>query len=116
VHEHAIRRGDRAAAVLVGGRLLGVVSATDAGRVPRERWPVTPVSVAMTTGELATVGPTTDLARALARMGQRGVNQLLVVRDGAVAGMLDREAIVRYVALGRPEQPESTKELEEART
>ena len=48
VFEHVVRRGERALLVSDAGRLLGIVTITDAKHLPQELWAATPVSRIMT--------------------------------------------------------------------
>jgi Zn-dependent protease len=96
VFEHALRRGQRA--VLVAdrdGRLLGLMSITDARDVPPELWATTPVGRVMTQAPLKTVGPDTDLSAALELLVGGSFHQLPVVIAGQVVGLLDRAHLLR---------------------
>ncbi|HEV8637098.1 MAG TPA: site-2 protease family protein [Chloroflexota bacterium] len=99
VYEEVIRRGQRALPVVDGGRLLGIVSVTDARKVPTEAWASTPVSAVMTAEELAAVAPGDELNRALKLMADRGLHQALVLDDGRLVGLLTRAAVIQYLAL-----------------
>ena len=100
VFEHALRRGHRA--VLVAdrdGRLLGLMSITDARDVPPELWASTPVGRVMTQAPLKTVGPDTDLSAALELLVGGSFHQLPVVMAGQVVGLLDRAHLLRSLQL-----------------
>lgn len=101
VDEYLLRRGRRAMCVGVGGDVAGIVTITDAKRVPRERWGEVSVGEVMTRPPLKTVGGDDDLGVALQTMAQDGLNQLPVVDGGRLVGMLDRAAVIRYVQLSR---------------
>jgi len=98
VDEHVLRMGQRALPVVEdveGGRLLGIVTLRDVRQLPREQWATTPVGQIMTPlAQLKTVDANQPLADALPLITQAGVNQLPVVRDGRLVGMLGLEAIV----------------------
>jgi CBS domain-containing protein len=49
--------------------------------------------------DLATVTPQTDAADALALLARRGVNQLPVVEDDRVIGLIRREDILRWLSI-----------------
>jgi Zn-dependent protease/predicted transcriptional regulator len=100
VFEHTLRHGHRALPVVDGGRLVGLISITDAKHRAHEDWPTTPVSEVMTTMPLKTLGPEADLSAALELMVANGVNQLPVVQDGILVGMLSRSDVMRYMHLG----------------
>jgi Zn-dependent protease/predicted transcriptional regulator len=99
VFEQVMRHGHRALPVVDNGRLAGIVSLTDARKLPREAWSTTPVSRIMTPMPLATVEPKEDLGVAIGRMAQRGVHQLPVVEDGQLRGLLTRADVLRYLQL-----------------
>ena len=100
VFEHTLRHGHRALPVVDGGRLVGLMSVTDAKHVAHDAWPTTPVSQVMTHMPLKALAPDADLQAALELMVANGVNQLPVVRDGVLVGMLSRSDVMRYMHLG----------------
>jgi Zn-dependent protease/CBS domain-containing protein len=100
VLEHGLRRGHRALPVVESGRLLGIVSITDAKHLAHDAWSTTPVSEVMTRMPLKTLAPDADLSAALELMVANGVHQLPIVRDGALVGMVSRADIMRYMQLG----------------
>jgi CBS domain-containing protein len=100
VFEHTLRHGHRALPVVEGGRLVGIVSITDAKHLPHAAWATTPVGEVMTRMPLKTLAPEADLSAALELMVANGVHQLPIVRDGALVGMLSRSDVMRYMQLG----------------
>src|SRR5262245_20240251 len=98
VDDYVIRRGRRALPVSEDGRLLGLVSITDAREVPRAAWPATSVERVMTPVPLKTVTPETGLDQALDLLAEGDFHQLPVV-DGAghLVGMLSRADVLRYL-------------------
>jgi CBS domain-containing protein len=100
VHEHALRRGQRAVLVADrGGRLLGLMSITDARDAPPELWATTPVGQVMTPTPLKTVGPETDVSAALDLLVGGSLHQLPVVTGEQVVGLLDRAHVLRSLQL-----------------
>lgn len=78
----------------------GVVSLATIRNMPREMWPYTMASQAMTPLRVAeTTRPDAILWSALEKMGRGGVNQLPVVDDSGVVGMLSREDILHYLSV-----------------
>jgi Zn-dependent protease/CBS domain-containing protein len=100
VLEHSLRRGHRALPVVENGRLLGIVSITDAKHLAHDAWANTLVSQIMTRVPLKTLGPEADLNAALELMVANGVHQVPIVRDDALLGMLSRADVMRYMQLG----------------
>ena len=89
------------------GQIVGLVSVSDVQRVPPERWTTTPLRAIMTpAASLAVIEPQHSLQEAAARLDARGVNQLPVVRDGALVGMLSRADVGRFLRLSaEPARP-----------
>src|SRR5262249_41618763 len=84
VFDHVMRHGERAVLVVDQGRLLGIVSITDASKVPHEAWVRTPIGAIMTPVPLKTVSPETDVSTALQLMVRDSLNQLPVLHDGQI--------------------------------
>ncbi len=101
VDEYILGRRLRCVPVLIGDRLLGIITVTDIQRVPREAWPQTYISEAMTRADaLQTIRPTDDLALALRLLGGGRFHQLPVLDgDGRLIGMLSRADIIHYMQL-----------------
>jgi len=96
VDEYFIPQGLRSALVLQGDQLAGLITLSDIRHVSREEWPQTPVGFAMIPVErLHTVTPQQKLTEALPLITSNNVNQLPVVQDGKLVGILTREAIIR---------------------
>lgn len=99
VFDHVMRRGNRAVLVVDDGRLAGIVSITDVRELPQEEWPATPVGRVMTAAPVKTVGPETDLNTGLKLLVDGSFNQVPVVQDGRIVGMLSRSDILRFMQL-----------------
>jgi Zn-dependent protease/CBS domain-containing protein len=99
VYDQVLREGQRAVVVAEGSRLLGLVSVTDAQKAPRERWAETPVAEVMTPTPLKTVSSTAELTEALELLVEGTLNQLPVVDDGLLVGMLSRADLLRFYQL-----------------
>jgi CBS domain-containing protein len=99
VLEHVLRNGHRAVLVADSGRLLGIVSVTDAKEIPQESWASTPVGRIMTPVPLKTVPRDADLATALRMLVEGELNQVPVLRDEQVVGLLSRADILRFLQL-----------------
>ncbi|MDD5311735.1 MAG: site-2 protease family protein [Dehalococcoidia bacterium] len=97
VNEIYIKRGLRTAPVVDDGRLVGIVTLTDVRKIPQSAWDVTPVSQAMTRSPLYTVKPDDNMSLAVNLMAEHGVNQLPVVTEDRLVGLLCRADVIRYV-------------------
>ena len=106
VRESFLLRGRRALPVHDGERLVGIVTLSDVKAIPQERRAQTSVATIMTRDPLYTVTPESSLSEALQLMAQHGLNQLLVLQHGALAGLLSHADVMRYLhlhqALGLP--------------
>ena len=103
VDSYVLPYGVRSIPVMRGEAFVGLITLEDVRRVPREQWPWTPISGAMTPlSQLQVARPGESLNDALPRMTRRDVNQLPVVDEaGRLVGMLNRDAIMRYVEIRR---------------
>ncbi len=100
VHDHIMGTDDRAFPVVENGRLAGLVCLADVRKVPREKWDLVRVMEIMTPANELEVARVTDPAStALEKLVRREVNQLPVVQDGLIAGMLRRRDIMRWLQL-----------------
>jgi CBS domain-containing protein len=88
----------RAAPVTQGEYLAGLITLTDIARIPQERWSSTPVGHVMRLLEqLYTATPEQPLQEVLQMMGTQGINQVPVVQDERLIGLVSRESIIRYL-------------------
>ena len=100
VLEYVMRQRVRAAPVVdASGRVLGIVSVTDARHISQQAWPTTRVDQVMTQAPITTVGPSDEVGGAIGTMAEKGLHQLPVVQDGRVLGMLNREHVLRWIQL-----------------
>jgi Zn-dependent protease/predicted transcriptional regulator len=105
--EHVMASGQRAFPVEQAGRLVGMVCVRDLHKRSRDAWDATTVREIMTPAEqLAIVSPQDDAFDVLALLGQRDLNQLPVVEDGRLLGLIRREDILKWLSLHTgPGQP-----------
>jgi Zn-dependent protease/CBS domain-containing protein len=101
VHEHMMRTDERSFPVLQDGdHLIGLVSLDDVRRVPRRDWDSTRVQDIMTPmAQVAVVRPDEEAAEAFTVLTSRDVNQVPVVQDGHLVGMLRRRDVLRWLQL-----------------
>jgi Zn-dependent protease/CBS domain-containing protein len=102
VDEYFLPFGLRSALVMQVDRLAGLITLSDIRHVPREEWGQTPVGLVMIPRErLHIVSPQQNLNDVLPLMAGRDVNQLPVVQEERLVGVLSRDAIMRYLEIRR---------------
>jgi len=89
----------RAAGIVDNGRLLGIITISDVKEINQNEWDNTNVDRIMTKSPLYTVRPDHDLNYAMNLIAQHDLNQVLVVNDGQLIGLLSRADIIRYLQL-----------------
>jgi len=90
--------GQRSFLVEREGQMAGLVTLHQIKTVPRHQWPQTRVDQAMIALENAKcIDADAELWTALEIMDRNGVNQLPVIRDRRVVGMLNREDIITFL-------------------
>lgn len=98
VDEYFLPLGLRAAPVTQGEYLAGWIMLSDIVRVPQERWSITPVGYVMRLLEQVPVAsPEQPLQGVLQMMDTQDIDQVPVVADGRLVGLLSRELINRYL-------------------
>lgn len=102
VENYFLRKGRRALPVCDNeGKLIGIVTLTDLKKVSQEKWPTTTVEGVMTRESLHYVGPNEDLSNVLKMLAEYDLNQILVVEDSKVVGLLSRADMIRYLQARR---------------
>jgi len=102
VDEYFLPHGLRSALVMQADQLAGLITLGDIRHVPREQWGQVPVGHAMVPlDRLHIVQPQQSLNEVLPLMAGQNVNQLPVVQNGVLVGVLSRDAIVRFLEVRR---------------
>jgi CBS domain-containing protein len=98
VHDELLRTGRRCFVITQNGNIAGLLTPHEVKVIERPRWPFTTLSDVMVPLEnLHTVPPETPLKNALEIMGKEDLNQLPVVSNGRLAGILSRSQILDYL-------------------
>jgi len=98
VHDELLRTGRRCFVITQNGNIAGLLTPHEVKEIDRARWPYTTLSDIMRPLEdLHTVPPETPLNNALEIMGKEDLNQLPVVTNGRMAGILSRAQILDYL-------------------
>ncbi len=97
VHE-VLRTGRRYHIVTGNGAPVGLITLHAVREVPREEWPNTSVQAAMLPRDrIHSVTPEEPLLAVLERMQSEDINQMPVMNDGQLVGMITRDSILRVI-------------------
>ncbi len=98
VDDHILASGRRSFVVKQGDTVVGLLTLHHLKEIPRSDWHATTATQAMIpAGQMKQVRPDAELEEALEEMDRDGVNQLPVMTDGQIQGMLSREDVVGYL-------------------
>jgi Zn-dependent protease len=98
VDEQILGHGQRCFLVSRGADTVGLMTLHRIKEVPRSQWAMTTAGqVMLPLAELKRIGPEAELWNALQQMDRDGVNQLPVVNEGRVVGMLSREDVITFL-------------------
>ncbi len=100
VREWFMRSAEHAFPVVDESGLLGIVAVGDVRKVPEEAWARTSVSDIMTpVARLTSTTPSEDAATALRKLSRLDVEQLPVLAEGRLVGMLERRDVARWLEI-----------------
>ena len=100
VDQRLMHTDHRVFPVVQDDRFMGLVCLSDVRKIERDAWPGTTVREIMTkTDELTKIGPQEDAAEALFTLSRRGVNQIPVVENDKLRGLIRREDILKWLSL-----------------
>jgi Zn-dependent protease len=98
VDEHILSSGQRCFLVDHGGKTVGLMTLQRIREVPRSEWATTSVAQVMLPLEQSKrIDSDTEVWAAFQQMDRDGVNQLPVIRDHHVIGMLSREDVITFL-------------------
>jgi len=98
VDTYVLKTGQRCFAVEDHGHFVGLITLRDVGAIPRDRWESTTVREAMRPlEELHIITPDTQVLDALKIMTSNDVNQLPVVANGALQGIVSRSHLIQLL-------------------
>jgi predicted transcriptional regulator len=98
VDEHILSGGQRCFLVNRGEQTVGLMTLHRLKHVARGEWPTTSAAQAMLPlEELQRIAPDSEIWTAFQQMNREGVNQLPVMRDNQVIGMLNREDVITFL-------------------
>jgi len=98
VNQYILGRGLRSFVIKRHENVVGLLTLHHVKEVPRSEWPTTPAAqIMIPAAQMKWVGPDTELWPVLQEMDRDGVNQLPVMANGQILGMLTRESIVSFL-------------------
>ncbi|HLR07373.1 MAG TPA: CBS domain-containing protein, partial [Pyrinomonadaceae bacterium] len=98
VHDHLLKSGKRCFVVEENGHVAGIVTPHEVKDVDREKWSQLSVrEVMLPLEKLHAVKPATSLTEALETMGREDINQLPVMSNGHLDGIVSRGHILRLL-------------------
>jgi Zn-dependent protease len=96
--EYLTRTGRRFWVVTLNGQPEGIITPNEITAAPRNRWPYTTVAEVMRSLDSThTVNPNTPVTEALEVMARQDLNQLPVVNEGGLAGLISRAHILQLI-------------------
>jgi Zn-dependent protease/predicted transcriptional regulator len=96
--DHLIRTGRRCFVVVKDGQHLGLVTINELKKVDSARWPFSTVAqIAVPIDRVHTVSPETPLEQALELMARDDVNQLPVISNGKLLGVISRSDVLQIL-------------------
>lgn len=98
VDEQILGSGQRSLLVNRGDQTVGLITVHRIKDLPRSEWATTiAAQIMLPLEQLKCVDPDTELWPALEKMDRNGVNQMPVIRDQHVIGMLSREDAITFL-------------------
>jgi CBS domain-containing protein len=96
--EHLLRSGRRCFIVNENGKVAGLITPKEVGNIPHAQWPYKTLDVVMRPlDQIRTVTVDTPVIKALEIMGRDDVNQLPVLLNGALEGIVSRSHILQLI-------------------
>jgi Zn-dependent protease/CBS domain-containing protein len=98
VDNHVLAHGRRSFIVNAGNGASGLLTLSDIKRVPRSAWETTRAEQVMIPSEkLVSIDADAEAWNAMEKMGRDGVNQLPVLKDHTVVGLLTRQDLLHFL-------------------
>jgi len=98
VEEHLLRSGRRCFVIEQGGEMVGLVTPHEVKDIDRPKWPFTTLyDIMRPIDQVHTVSPSTPVMEALETMGRDDVNQLPVVLDHHLEGVISRANVIQFL-------------------
>jgi Zn-dependent protease/predicted transcriptional regulator len=100
VDEYVLHSDQRAFPVIRDGQMAGMVSLEDVRKIERGTWPAHVAGDIMTPLDaLVRLGPQDDAQQAMDLLAKAGVNQVPVIEQGQLRGLIRREDVLKWLSL-----------------
>lgn len=96
-----IQKRKRAVPVIDGDNLVGMVTISDIKGLTQEKWSMTPVLQVMHREPIHALRPEDDLNVAMKLIAQYDLNQIPVLSQGKLVGILTRADVINYLQLSQ---------------
>jgi CBS domain-containing protein len=96
-----VQEHKRAIPVTESDNLVGIVTVSDVKNLPQEKWQTTPIEQIMNRGTLYTVKPADDLGRAMKLIAEHELNQIPVMSQVKLVGMITRADVINYLHISQ---------------
>lgn len=98
VNEIMLNSGRRCFPVIADDHAEGLITLSDVKTVPRYAWSTTPVRQVMTPiDKIISVSPGEELSKVLQILAENDINQVPVVQDRNIVGMVARDSIINFI-------------------
>lgn len=98
VNEVMLKSDQRCFPVGSEERTEGLVTLSDIKKISQDEWPMTSVSQAMTPfDQVKAVSPDEDLKTVLQIMAENNINQVPVIEDHRIVGMIARDNLINFI-------------------
>ncbi len=106
VHDYMVGKGERAVLVANDGAVSGLITVSDVRRVPRDAWSQVPAQRIMTPrSSVITVNAGQPAVEVLVLLGEKGLNQVPVLEDGRMIGLVTRRELLDRIQLAERLEP-----------
>lgn len=98
VDEYLLPTGRRCFLIVENGAVAGLITPQEVKAVERARWPFTTIyDVMIPIDRLRTVKPETPVTEAMETIGRADVNQLPVMSNGRLEGIISRDRVLQFM-------------------
>jgi Zn-dependent protease/CBS domain-containing protein len=98
VHDHVLPSGRRCALVVEEGKFTGLVTIGNVKETTKDAWDATPVkNIMVPADKIKSVTPDRTAAEVVEMMDREDLNQVPVMENGQVIGMVARDNVIRFI-------------------